>query len=284
MVIGDTNPQAVQSGDESGGDDAAVRPRWKASRWPAQRWQAMSNTCATAWRTTLDMVLPPLCLRCQTRILTHDALCPECWRRIDFIRPPLCDRLGLPMPYDTGGTMISAAAAADPPPYARARAVARYDGVMRELIHDFKFRDTHDARRLFGRWMAQAGPELIAEADCIVPVPLAPLRLLFRRFNQAQILAAELARTSGKPILALTLKRTRSTARQVGLTRLERQKNVAGAFAVTAASIPKITGKNVLLIDDVITTGATVGAAAKALKKAGAARVDVLALALVTEP
>ena len=270
MAIGDTNPAAVQSGDDGSDDDAAV-PR---------RWVPLSNV----WRAALDVILPPLCLRCQTRLLTHDALCPECWRRIDFIRPPLCDRLGLPMPYDTGGTMISAAAAAHPPPYSRARAVARYDGVMRELIHDFKFRDTHDARRLFGRWLSQAGPELIADADVIVPVPLAPFRLLSRRFNQAQILAAEVARASQKPLLALALKRTRTTARQVGLTRLERQRNVAGAFAVSPAAIPQIAGKNVLLIDDVITTGATVASAAKALKKAGAARIDVLSLALVTEP
>ncbi len=108
---------------------------------PQRQWFGLRRI----WRAGLDVILPPLCLNCQTRLADHDALCPDCWRRIDFIRPPLCDRLGLPMPYDTGGTMISAAAAADPPPYDRARAVARYDGVMRELIHDFKFRDTHDA-------------------------------------------------------------------------------------------------------------------------------------------
>ena len=78
-----------------------------------------------------DVLVPPLCLSCHGRLSTHDALCPSCWSRIDFIRAPLCDRLGLPMPYDTGGRMVSAAAVADPPAYDRARAVARFEGVMR---------------------------------------------------------------------------------------------------------------------------------------------------------
>lgn len=253
-------------------DEPVDRPR-------SRSWSRISN----AWRAALDVVLPPLCLGCQTRLADHDALCPECWRGIDFIRPPLCDRLGLPMPYDTGAPMISATAAAYPPPFERARAVALYDGLMRQLIHDFKFRDTHDARRLFGRWLCQAAPELIAAADCIVPVPLAPFRLLSRRFNQAQLLAAEVSKRSGKPLLSTVLRRSRATARQIGLTRRERERNVAGAFAVAPGSIASISGKSVLLIDDVMTTGATVSAASKALKQAGAARVDVLALALVSD-
>lgn len=274
MALGDTNPSAAQSGYQDQDDDAApAKQHWLS------RWQAVP----TIWRAGLDVIFPPLCLGCQARLVNHDALCPECWRQIDFIRPPLCDRLGLPLPYDIGGTMISAAAAAYPPPFERARAVARYDGLMRKLIHDFKFNDTHDARRLFGRWLSQTAPELIKAADCIVPVPLARLRLLSRRYNQAQILAAELSRQSVKPCLPLALVRTRSTARQIGLTRRERERNVSGAFAVAPGAIAQIAGKSVLLIDDVMTTGATVSAATKALKKAGAARVDVLALALVTD-
>lgn len=274
MAIGDTIPAAAQStGDDADGYVAPMRP-----------WTRVGRVWGNIWRGTLDVMLPPLCLGCQSRLANHDALCPECWRQIDFIRSPLCDRLGLPMPYDTGAPMISAAAAANPPPFERARAVARFDGLMRELVHDLKFRDTHDARRLFGRWMCQAAPELVTSADVIVPVPLAPLRLLSRRFNQAQIIAAEVGRLSGKPLLPLALRRTRATAHQIGLTRRERERNVAGAFAVAPESIPQIAGKSILLIDDVITTGATVSAATKALKKAGAARVDVLALALVTDP
>lgn len=233
-------------------------------------------------RAALDVVLPPLCLGCGTRIMAHDALCPACWRQIDFVRPPLCDRLGLPMPFDTGGRMVSAAAVSDPPDFDRARAVAHFDGLMRQLVHAFKFHDTHNARRLFGRWLAEAGRELLSDADILVPVPLARWRLLTRRFNQAQILAAEAGRLAGKPVKPFALARIRSTAHQIGLTRAQRSRNVAGVFRVPASELATISGKAIVLIDDVITSGATASAAAKALKRAGARRVDVLALAIVS--
>lgn len=234
-------------------------------------------------RAALDALLPPLCLGCQARIMDHDALCPSCWRQITFIRPPLCDRLGIPLTVDTGGVMISAAAIADPPDYDRARAVALFDGLMRLLVHGFKFHDNHNARRLFGRWMAVAGEDLLADADVLVPVPLARWRLLSRRFNQAQILASETGRRTGKPVNPFALVRRRSTGHQVGLTRTQRQKNVASAFRVPANELPNVSGKAIVLIDDVVTSGATASAAAIALKLAGARRVDVLALAIVSE-
>lgn len=227
-----------------------------------------------------DVVLPPCCIACQSRLVAHDMLCPACWRQIDFIRAPLCDRLGIPLPYDTGGVQISAAAAADPPDFARARAVALYSGLMRELIHDLKYRDTHHGRRLFGSWLSEAGAELIASCDVLVPIPLARWRMLQRRFNQAQILANEVARRSGKLVAPLALERTRATRSQVGLSRRERERNVSGAFAVRAGQTAALAGKAVLLIDDVMTTGATASAAARVLKKAGASRVDVLVLAI----
>lgn len=230
-----------------------------------------------------DIVMPPVCLACRAPLATHDALCARCWRDIDFIRPPLCDRLGLPLPFDIGAPMISAAAAADPPPYHRARAVAAYDGAMKTLVHALKFQDRHDVRRLFGRWLVEAGRELIADAAIVVPVPLARSRLLTRRFNQAAILAAEVARLAELRHEPLALSRTRATASQIGLSRAARQRNVAGAFSVPARYADRVHGRNVLLIDDVITTGSTVGACARALSKAGAARVDVLALALVAD-
>jgi ComF family protein len=213
--------------------------------------------------------------------MAHDALCPACWRQIDFIRPPLCDRLGLPMPFDTGAPMLSAAAIANPPDYDRARAAARFSGLMRELVLAFKFHDTHNARQLFGRWLAEAGHEILSDADLLVPVPLARWRLISRRFNQAQILAAETGKRTRKPVNPFALVRSRSTKHQVGLTRLQRSRNVAGAFRVPPGELAAVSGKAIVLIDDVITTGATASAAAKALKRAGARRVDVLALAIV---
>ena len=231
-----------------------------------------------------DLVVPPLCLACHRPVSSHDAICARCWSDIDFIRAPLCDRLGIPLPFDIGGTMISAAAAADPPDYERARAVARFDGVMRELVHDFKFRDRHDARRLFGRWLAEAGAALLADADIVVPVPLSRARLATRRFNQAAMLAQEVARLTRRRYEPLALQRIKRTQSQVGLSRQQRRDNVAGAFAVAEAAKPDLAGAKVVLLDDVITTGATARACARVLKRAGAARVDVLALAMVTDP
>ncbi|MGD9784433.1 MAG: ComF family protein [Hyphomicrobiaceae bacterium] len=231
----------------------------------------------------MDLMMPPLCLACRVPLATHATICPACWSKIDFIRPPLCDRLGLPLPYDAGAGAVSAAAAAHPPVYGRARAVARYDGVMRQMIHDLKFHDRHDAVELLARWMQEAGGELLETADVLVPVPLHRLKLLQRRFNQAAVLTVELSRSAGRPAAPLALVRARATQRQLGLTRDQRQSNVAGAFEVPRRRQPEIAGRRVLLVDDVITTGATVSAAARKLLDAGAVSVDVLALALVAD-
>ena len=237
----------------------------------------------TGLARVVDLIMPPVCLGCHTHLGGLGALCPKCWSTITFIRPPLCDRLGVPMPYDTGGVMISAAASAAPPAYDRARAVASYDGLMRDLVHDLKFNDRHDLRQLLGRWLLEAGRDVLVDADMIVPVPLSRWRLFQRGFNQAALLAQDIAAATHISYSPLTLVRSRKTRPQVGLTRLERQKNVSGAFAVTEPRKNSVAGRNIVVIDDVITTGATVGACAKALKRAGAARVDVLALALVID-
>jgi ComF family protein len=229
-----------------------------------------------------NLIVPPVCLACHVPLVDHDALCAGCWGQIDFIRPPLCDRLGIPLPFDGGDIMVSAAAVADPPQYDRARAVGAFGGTLQKLIHGFKYSDRHDGRRLFGRWLASAGGDLLADCDVIIPVPLNRWRLLQRRFNQSAILANEVSRRTGVRFAPLALTRVKQTKSQVGLTILERQQNVANAFIVPPRWKAAIVGRRVLLIDDVITTGSTCNAAARALRAAGAARVDVLALALVT--
>ena len=203
---------------------------------------------------------------------------------MNFIRPPFCDRLGIPLLFDTGEPSLSAAALANPPAYDRARAVAQYDGVMRDLIHAFKYSDRHEAARLFARWLTAAAEALIPHTDLVIPVPLSRWRLLSRRFNQAGVLAGELARRTGLPIDHLALKRKRRTLRQVGLTAAQRRQNVSGAFELATKSGQLIRKRLVLLVDDIITTGATVEACARVLKKGGARSVDVLALARVVAP
>lgn len=253
---------------------------------PARR-EGLAGLLKRGFTALGSVIVPPVCLNCQAALAGHDALCAECWRDIAFIRAPLCDRLGLPLPFGgDGGPLISAAAAASPPVYDRARAVAvfRHKGVLQRLIHGLKYYDRHDARHLFGRWLVAAGGELIEAADLVVPVPLARWRLVRRQFNQSAMLAQELARLTGRPWSPSTLLRRKATPPQVGLTREQRRANVRGAFVVPARRRAMVAGRRILLVDDVITTGATVEAAARALRRAGAAHVDVLAIGLVTDP
>lgn len=235
------------------------------------------------WGAAADFLLPPVCIKCHAPLGGHDALCARCWRTVDFIRAPVCERLGIPLPFDSGAATVSAAAIAAPPAFDRARAAAHFNGVVRDLIHSLKYADRHDGCRLLARWLSSAGAELLADADVLMPVPLHRWRLFQRRFNQAALLTQELARLRGKPWAAGALVRVKHTPQQVGLTRDHRRRNMAAAFKVPPSAWQRIDGRNIVLIDDVITTGATAEACARALKAAGAARVDVLAVAMVVD-
>jgi ComF family protein len=254
-----------------------------AAETPAARGQFRR-----AWRgplrLALDLVLPPLCPSCREPLGDGLGLCASCWTKLSFIEPPYCARLGIPFLYDPGPGLLSMEAIADPPAYGRARAAVRYDDVARALVHSFKYGDRLDLAPLMGRWMARAGRELIAETDALIPVPLHWRRLWARRFNQSASLAMAVAQTAGIPVLHSALKRVRATAQQVGLSKAQRADNVQGAFAVPAEEKNQVAGRRVLLIDDVLTSGATVDTCARALLRAGAAQVDVLTFARVVSP
>src|ERR1700719_1286644 len=195
------------------------------------------------------------------------------------IERPYGERLGTPFPSDYGGALIPPARVAEPPAYARARAVARYGDVVRDLTHLLKYGDRLDLVPALGRWMTRAGAELLADADALVPVPLHWTRLWQRRFNQSSVLAHAVSKLSGVPAVDHLLARARATPPQFGLARKERARNVQGAFEVPRASRIEVKGKKLVLVDDILTTGATADACTKALLRAGAARVDVLVLA-----
>ncbi|MBI1777329.1 MAG: ComF family protein [Proteobacteria bacterium] len=234
-----------------------------------------------ALRAALDAVLPPRCLRCGETVDEPGSLCGVCWTKVTFIAKPLCHCCGRPfeLPADDGAWC--GACLADPPPWRRARAVFRYDEATRPLITGFKFHDQTHAAPAFGRWMARAGRELLGEADLIAPVPLHWLRLFSRRYNQASLLANALGQETGIRVLPDLLRRRKRTPPQTELNRRERARNVAHAFAIRPGQMSVLAGKRVLLVDDVLTTGATVAACAQALKGAGAAAVDVLTVARV---
>ena len=234
-------------------------------------------------RYVADLVLPPVCVHCHMPVADHAGLCAECWRCVSFITPPLCDRLGLPLPFSDGETTISEAALRHPPLYNRARAVARFDGVMRNLIHGFKYADRHEASTMFARMMRLAGAQLLRDADIIMPVPLHPRKLWKRRYNQAALLAWKLCALTGLPVDVSSLRRMHWTNNQVGLSHEARQDNVASAFALAPGAETYFRFKRILLIDDVIITGATLGACARLLKDTGAANVDCLAIAIASK-
>ncbi len=231
-------------------------------------------------RAGLDTLYPPTCLACRAATGEADALCPDCWRAMRFIERPFCERLGTPFEHDLGAGLLSPQAIADPPVFRRARAVVRFeDGPARRLAHRLKYSDRGELARPLGAWMARAGADVLAEADAIVPVPLHALRLWTRRFNQAAALARAIARQSGKPFEPQWLQRVKATRSQVGLSREQRAQNVQGAFRASPGA--PIKGRRIVLVDDVLTSGATANAAARALLRAGASDVDLIVFARV---
>ncbi len=237
---------------------------------------------ASTARVALDIALPTLCVSCREPV-EGDGLCPACWSQLAFIAPPYCPRLGIPFVYDPGPGLLSMQAIANPPAYQRARAAVRYDDVARTLVHALKYQDRTDLAPAMGRWMAHAGRELLGEADAIIPVPLHWKRSWSRRYNQSGTLARVIEKQSGVPMASDALARVRPTQQQVGLSKTERASNVQGAFKVANEKNSRIVGKRIVLIDDVLTSGATVDACARALLRAKAASVDVLVFARVVE-
>lgn len=212
---------------------------------------------------------------------SEGAVPPDDFARLVFIDAPLCRRCGLPLEVDLGPDGVCGACRARPPRWGRARAALVYDDVSRKAVLDLKRTGRRDGLATLARWMQRAGRELLAEADLIVPVPLHYRRLVSRGFNQAGWLAAAVARESGVPVHPAALKRIKATASQGGLSARARRANVAGAFTLRQAARRQVNGRRVLLVDDVLTTGATLEGCVRALKAGGAAQVDVLTLARV---
>lgn len=247
------------------------------SRGTANLLGALAGRAAAG---VIDFIYPPICAGCGRFTERHGALCPACWQTIRFIERPYCEVMGTPFTHDLGSGILSAEAIANPPVFDRLRAVAAHDGLCQKLVHRLKYSDRLDLAPLMAGWMMRAGGESLAAADVIVPVPLHRTRLMSRRFNQSAELGRHLSRLSGKAFDPLALKRVRRTAHQVGLGQRAREDNVRGAFAVDDAGVLALSGRRIVLVDDVYTTGATVAAASRALKKAGALDITVLVFSM----
>ena len=239
---------------------------------------------AGLWSGLVGLVYPPVCLACGIIVGRHGALCAGCWSTVHFIDRPFCPVLGVPFPHQLEDGMVSPAAIAASPAFTRARAAVLYDDVARQFVHRLKYSDRLDLAHVMAAWMLRASDGTVAGADIVVAVPLHRTRLLTRRYNQSAELARALCRLAGKPHGVGLLIRRRPTRQQVGLGEKARERNVRGAFVVPEARTGEIAGRRVVLVDDVYTTGATVNAASRALKRAGAADITVLTFARVADP
>jgi ComF family protein len=245
----------------------------------------IQGSFARAGRGIVDLVFPPLCILCREPVADPDSLCPACWTELQFIDGPVCARCGLPFEIDAGPGTVCGACIANPPDFDMARAILRYDDVSKQPVLALKHADRLDLVPAFAKWLDRLGRPLFAQTDMIVPVPLHAYRLWKRRYNQSAELARGLARRSGLPLMPLVLERRKATPSQGAMPSAEaRRSNVRGAFRVPKPAREALKGRRVLLVDDVLTTGATVSASARALKRAGAASVNVLALARVVRP
>jgi ComF family protein len=235
------------------------------------------------WKSgLLDIVFPPLCIACREPLGQGQGFCASCWSQISFLDGPMCACCGLPFGVDPGEGTQCAACLARPPAFDRARAIVAYDEASRGPILSLKHADRLELVPGFSQWLARTGRQIIEESELIVPVPLHRTRLWRRRYNQAAELARALGRQTGKAVATEALIRSRATESQGAMASARaRRRNVLGAFQVREPAL--VEGRNVLLIDDVLTTGATAEACARALKRAGAAKVQILALARVVK-
>jgi len=242
----------------------------------------MRRLVALGWtRRLLDAALPPHCLTCDNPVTEQGTQCPVCFGKLTFITEPCCARCGLPLPH---ADAVCAACEQAPPIFDAARAPLLYDDGARSLILPLKHADRTDLALPLAGHMARAGAALLARADILVPVPLHWRRLFKRRYNQSALLARHLAARAGKPMIPDALRRIRATSPLGGLSAFERRHAVDGVFIAAPGHVLRLQGRRILLVDDVMTSGATANACARALLAAGAAAVDVLAAARVPDP
>ncbi len=227
----------------------------------------------------LEFFLPRLCLFCGAAVgeAAPVAVCPECEGQIEWVESPLCTCCGAVFTSRDGADRVCGDCQAELPPFTRARAAAVYDGPAAQAVKRFKFNRQMAFLPVMQHWLQRPlCLELVADADLFIPVPLHPKRLKQRGFNQALFLAKAFPQV---PLGREAVVRVRHTVPQVELKPKERRDNVKGAFAVPDPALVK--GKNVLLLDDVYTTGSTVRECAKVLRRAGARQVEVLTVARV---
>ncbi len=225
-------------------------------------------------------------MACRAQIMDQVGLCMACWGDMQFINAPFCDVTGAPLPFGSGYDLLSIEALENPPHYDKARIAVKFNPHSQRLIHRLKYQDQQHIAPLMAKMMVRAGTDLLvneAENAVICPVPLHHWRYVSRRFNQADLLAKNIAKITNAAYMPQLIKRVRPTKTQVGLTRAERQGNVKDAFTIDPKLAAEAKGKAIYIVDDVITTGATVDEISKNLKALGLEPVYILAFAKVIQ-
>lgn len=243
--------------------------------------RAWRSPLDAAMRSALDFLYPPVCVACSAPVAEPQGLCTACWRGLIPITEPMCPVLGLPFATDLGPGALSPQALADPPVFGRARAAFAYSPMSARIVARFKYSDHPELAGFAAKAMARAGAPFWADDPLLVPVPLHRFRQWRRRYNQSAELARRLARFVGLDYAPDLVRRKRHTRQQVGLNADQRRRNVAGAFGVDPRAASRWAGRRVVIVDDVLTTGATVSALARSLKRAGFDHIDVISFARV---
>ncbi|MCO6188202.1 ComF family protein [Rhizobium sp. L1K21] len=241
---------------------------------------ALKGVARHTVRLVSHFLFPPACAACGRLSAQANALCPQCWTGVRFIERPYCEVLGTPFSHDLGDGILSADAIANPPPFDRLRAAVAYSGPARSIVQNLKYRDRLELATMMAGWMMRAAGDAVRDADFIIPVPLHRSRFFVRQFNQSAELARALSQLSGTPMAVHELIRKRRTSQQVGLGLRQREENVRGAFALSDEGRMRFAGKKLVLVDDVYTTGATVSACTRALRRAKPQDISVVTFAM----
>lgn len=244
-----------------------------------KRYKSVFSLAASAAQLVADIAFPPSCPSCHGAVEAEGNFCAACFAKLRMITAPLCQCCGIPFVFAVEEVMRCPECLESPPAFDMARSALVYDAVSAPLISALKFSDQWSGLARHARMMVGAGGDALKEADLLLPVPLHWRRLVRRKYNQSALLAYSISAQVKIPCAIGILQRVRPTPPQMRLDRKTRLRNVRKAFAVSPAAMAEIMGKTVVLVDDVITTGATADACARVLKKAGAKEVRVLTLA-----
>ena len=229
------------------------------------------------YKNIIDYILPTRCFSCASLVQGESGFCSQCWQSFNFISKPFCGCCGRSFTINLDHQAMCGNCIKSPPSYDMARSLFKFDETTKKLIHSFKYYDQTILGTKFARMLvARYGRELDG-ADLIIPVPMHKLKRLLRMYNQAGVLAVAIGKETGKRVEQGLLKKTKWTKPQTYLQRAQRLKNIAGSISLVDASV--VDGKKVILVDDVITTGTTLNACARILKKAGAKAVIAISIA-----